>query len=93
MRKIIGIVLFAVGLIALSTDLWAYFVNAEVEATLIGDLWFDYSPATLNLLQAGLERHVWPPLWDPVTTTILLWPVSLVGIVLGALVHGVKSPA
>ena len=92
MRKIIGLVLFLAGVVALGFDLAGYFSTGMIELTLVGDLWFEWSPSTLNLLQAGLERHVWPPLWDPVTTTILLWPISLVALGIGALTAGLRSP-
>jgi len=92
LRKIFGLLLFLVGVVILAADLTTYFDSGLIELTLIGDLWFEYSASTLNLLQAVLERYIWPPLWDPVVTTFLLWPASLVAIIIGALTAGVKSP-
>ncbi|MEN8722063.1 MAG: hypothetical protein ABF335_04165 [Alphaproteobacteria bacterium] len=91
MKRIVGLVLFVGGAIVLGADLWTYVMTQDLFVTAVGDLWFAAHPASLNLLQAGLERHVWPPLWDPVTTTVLLWPASLVGLALGVLLGGATA--
>lgn len=44
----------------------------------LGDVWFQLAPGSLNLLQVALERHLWPPLWDPGMTFILLQPAVAV---------------
>lgn len=54
----------------------------ELRLHALGEIWFRLSPGSLNLLQAGLERHVWPPLWDPGVTTLLLAPAVAVFSVL-----------
>ncbi len=41
----------------------------------LGQLWYDIDAASLNAAQAGIQRYVAPWLWEPVITTILLWPV------------------
>jgi len=43
-----------------------------------GELWYRLHPDTLNMLQAGIQRNVWPYLWDPLIVTVLLWPALLV---------------
>ena len=40
----------------------------------LGQAWFNLDPESLNLVQAVVERHIWPPLWDPVIITVLRWP-------------------
>jgi hypothetical protein len=40
----------------------------------LGQAWFNLDPESLNLVQAVVERHIWPPLWDPVILTVLRWP-------------------
>ena len=47
----------------------------------LGEVWYSLSPATLNLLQAGIQRHVAPELWDMVVLPTLLWPAVLVALV------------
>ena len=48
----------------------------------LGELWFRLHPGSLNLLQAVVERYIWPPLWDPAISSVLLSPATLVFAVL-----------
>ena len=41
-----------------------------------GLLWYRLSPDTLGLAQAAIQRHVWPPLWDPGMIWLLRLPAS-----------------
>ncbi len=41
----------------------------------LGELWYGIDAASLNGAQAGIQRYVAPWLWEPVITTIRLWPV------------------
>ena len=56
-----------------------------------GELWYRIDVASLNLVQAVIERYVWPPLWDPVLSSLLLLPAIVVpavpGLVLVVLCH------
>ena len=56
-----------------------------------GQLWFELDRASLNLVQAVIERYVWAPLWDPVIASLLQLPAVLVSAVpaagLAALCH------
>jgi hypothetical protein len=51
--------------------------------TPLGAVWYRVSPATLGLAQAAIQRHIWPPLWDPVIVAILRLPVFLVAAAVG----------
>lgn len=53
--------------------------------TALGEVWFKLHTASLNGAQAGIQRYVAPWLWEPVITTILLWPGWLVFGVPGVL--------
>jgi hypothetical protein len=53
--------------------------------TALGEVWFKLHRASLNGAQAGIQRYVAPWLWEPVITTILLWPGWLVFGVPGGL--------
>ena len=47
----------------------------------LGQLWYTLDRASLNAAQAGIQRHVWPPLWDPILITALrapAWPTFAV---------------
>lgn len=39
-----------------------------------GALWYSLDPGSLNLVQAVIERYLWPPLWDPALLSILRLP-------------------
>ena len=55
--------------------------------TALGQDWFNYSPSTLNLSQALVQRYVHPDVWDPGILKILVMPSWLVFGVL-ALIFG-----
>ena len=52
-----------------------------------GLLWYRLSPDTLGLAQAAIQRHVWPPLWDPGMIWLLRLPASPVFLALGLLLR------
>ena len=39
----------------------------------LGALWYALSPASLNLVQAVIERYIWEALWDPLLIGLLQW--------------------
>ncbi len=43
----------------------------------LGELWFKLDVASLNLVQAVVERYIWPPLWDPAIASVLQIPAAL----------------
>lgn len=54
----------------------------------LGQLWFTVDVASLNLLQAVVERQLWPPIWDYAVFPVLQLPaivVTVAAAVLGAL--------
>ena len=51
----------------------------------LGGSLYRWDPAALNTLQAGIQRHLWPWLWDDVVLPVLEQPAWLVPAVLGAL--------
>jgi hypothetical protein len=58
----------------------------------IGEVWYTISPTTLNMLQAGIQRHIAPWLWDDVVANLLLlwaWPSFYV---LGAVILFLARP-
>ncbi len=40
----------------------------------LGDLWARMNGASLNLVQAIVQRYLLPALWDPMLVTVLLLP-------------------
>lgn len=76
-----------VALVAFFNDLILSGRQDAFVTTSLGKHWFALSPTTLNLTQAGLERHVHPVLWDPVLTSLLVLPAALVFAVLGVVLY------
>ncbi len=83
--RVIGWVLLIAALAALAYDAVASLRGGGFTLHAAGELWYMLNPDTLNMLQAGIQRRVWPYLWDPIIVTILLWPAWLVLGVPGAL--------
>lgn len=44
----------------------------------LGTLWYQIDRNSLGLLQAGVERHIHPLLWQDVIFPLLVWPAWLV---------------
>jgi len=81
--RVIGWLLILVALVLLGRDVYAWATSGHWAATLTGKIWHDLSPGSLGLLQAGIERHVWRPLWNDGIFPLLLQPAWLVLGVLG----------
>ncbi len=72
--RIFGLLLLlgALGAAAWQFQFWAQ--TGRYVPVALGQMWFNLDPPSLNLVQAVIERYVWPPLWDPVLLTILRGP-------------------
>ncbi len=80
------------GLAVLAYDVAALAEGGGFQMIAVGDIWYEVHAASLNLVQAVIERYLWPPLWDPLLTTILLWPAGIFYLVIGLLAFfGSKS--
>jgi hypothetical protein len=66
--------LAAVALIALAYELSAYAETGSYRVIPLGELWFNVHVASLNFIQAVVQRYLHPLLWDPIITTALQWP-------------------
>lgn len=64
--------------------------GGDTEIMPLGALWFSLHSASLNLVQAVIERYIWVPLWDPVLLAVLQWPAAPAFGILGALLIGVS---
>lgn len=49
----------------------------------LGQLWFEINPASLNMLQAGIQRRIAPWLWEDAIQPVLTWPAWPVLLALG----------
>jgi len=73
--RILGVTLLGITILFLGDDLvHALSVPGGVTFTSLGDVWGTASPASLNLVQAVVQRYVHPIVWDPVLVTLLLLP-------------------
>jgi len=68
-------------------DLWQWWRSDGAGLSLrpLGQLWYSLDSASLNLVQAVIERYLLPALWDPLLLTFLTWAAAPVFAVLGLL--------
>ena len=86
--RILGGWAILAAVIALVNDVThAYETGTKFAFASLGKDWDLVSPTSLNLLQAGIERHVAPVLWDPVLLTVLKAPAFAVFGVIGVLLY------
>ncbi|MBM3517604.1 MAG: hypothetical protein FJX56_06930 [Alphaproteobacteria bacterium] len=84
--RVIAWSLAMVGLVALVADIARSLDAGRLIITPLGADWYALDRASLGLLQAGIQRYVWPYLWDPVITEVLVRPTWLAFGALGGLV-------
>jgi hypothetical protein len=87
-RRVIGLGLVLLAALTLAYDL---VIGLSGGGTLgfasLGELWGRLSAGSLNLVQAIVQRYLFPALWDPVLVTLLLLPAWLVVGVPGLLLY------
>jgi len=83
--RIIGWILLALGFMVLGHDTLNFLNTDEWHSILLGELWYMVDPQGLNFTQAITQRYLFPALWDPIVTTVLLWPAWADFIIPGAL--------
>lgn len=76
--RIIGYLLLFLAIAALGAEILMSVEAGEWVALAVGDVWAEIDRNSISLVQAGLERHVHPYLFDPILLTILLWRAWLV---------------
>lgn len=78
-RRLLGLGLIVLAAAIVAVDLVSGLSGAGLLGFVsLGDLWGRLSAASLNLLQAIVQRYLLPALWDPVLVTFLLLPAWLV---------------
>ena len=83
--RLFGLFLLLVALLVLAADLAAAGQGSDSQIMPLGALWYSLNPASLNLVQAVIERYIWEPLWDPVLLAVLQWPAAPAFGLLGVL--------
>ena len=72
--RLLGLVLL-LGAVAAGVAQFHHWVDSgRFDSLALGQVWYNLDPSSLNLVQAVIERYIWPPLWDPVILTMLRWP-------------------
>ncbi len=74
----IGWILIALAIAAAGHEVIASISGGGYRPFAFGELWYIIHRASLNLVQAVVQRYISPWLWDAVIATILLWPAWLV---------------
>ena len=87
--RLLGVAFLLAAALALGADLTAAGEEGGRGLMPLGALWYALHPASLNLMQAVIERYVWEPLWDPVLITVLQWPAAPVFGIMGVVVLAV----
>ena len=72
--RVIGRVFVLAALVALAYEAMEAVRTGSWRVIALGELWYELHAPSLNGAQAGIQRYVAPWLWEPVITTILLWP-------------------
>ena len=85
--RLIGWFLLFCALVLLGWDAVSSLSAGDWGFAVLGQRWFEIDQAlgsaTLNTLQAGIERNVSVDLWDNVFAPVLLWPAVAVFLVPG----------
>lgn len=71
--KAVGNVFVILAAAALGVGVWLWLSGRDV-AQAAGQLWYDLDKASLNLVQAVVQRYVHPAVWDSVFVPWLLLP-------------------
>lgn len=83
--RIIGWILLIFGLMLIGNEILASLKAGEWAPQLLGQMWFELDVESLNLVQALIQRYLFPQLWDPIIVELLLWPAWVIFIVPGLL--------
>ena len=84
--RLIGWIVFLAGLAVLARDGFVWIETKQWAPIALGQLWYNLSPSSLNLVQAVVQRYIHPFLWDPIIVTILLCWAFAVLMALGLLI-------
>ena len=75
--RLLGLALLILAIAFLVRDLYHRLDSGLFEPVPLGQYWYGWSPGTLNLTQAVVQRYVWPPLWDSFLQPLLELPAFL----------------
>jgi hypothetical protein len=90
--RFVGIWVLAGAVVAAVVDGTRSIADSTLVVTPLGQTWFQLHSASLNTLQAVIERYVAPALWDPVVLGVLQLPTALVGAALALVLLLIGRP-
>jgi hypothetical protein len=70
--RLIGWIVFLAGASVLVHDLYVWIGTGYWAPIVLGKLWYELNPSSLNLVQAVTQRYIHPFLWDPIILSVLL---------------------
>jgi hypothetical protein len=82
--RFLGLWILAAAFVSLVIDGTKWIAGNADPITKLGKIWYDINPTSLQLFQAGIERHVAVWLWNPVIQPVLDQPTWLVLGVIGS---------
>tara|TARA_B100000575_G_C22657018_1_gene402475 strand:- start:138 stop:506 length:369 start_codon:yes stop_codon:yes gene_type:complete len=82
-----GLVFFAISVFGIYLDIWLH-INGSKGYTQIGQIWYKYSPNSLQVAEAVVSRYIDPCssldilncsgfVWHPIISTFLILPAGL----------------
>lgn len=79
--RILGWLLLALALLAAGAEIVASLQAGAWEPMVLGQVWYDLDRGSINLMQAVVQRHLHPAIWDPGVIALLQWPAWLVALI------------
>jgi len=76
-RVILGVVFMIVTLALAGADGVLWWRSGLLEFRSLGAVWLKLDSGSLNFAQDLVQRYLWPAVWDPGITTLLLLPAWL----------------
>ena len=79
--RILGWLLLAVVFMVAGAEAVDSLRAGEWQPMALGQLWYDLDRGSINLMQAVVQRHLHPAIWDPGVIAVLQWPAWLVAAI------------
>ncbi len=79
--RILGWLLLVLTCLAGGAEIVASLESGAWQPLALGQVWYDLDRGSLNLMQAVVQRHLHPTIWDPGIIELLQWPAWLVSLI------------
>ncbi|MFQ5534470.1 MAG: hypothetical protein ACE5EM_06580 [Sphingomonadales bacterium] len=88
-----GWFLLFIACMVLGAELFVALEKGAYGILALGEIWYRIDGDGLNLVQASIQRHLHPLLWEPVITSVLVLPGWLLpGAGGGLLIYSANRP-